>query len=185
MENVDTIKLDRVHSVGPQREDGTARPIVAKFSFYKQKMEVLRRWKRLDEVPQGNPKLTSQLPPETIAKRSKSFHVVEKMKQSCREGENLDVKIKAEKVHVNKELITAKVAKPTAEDILNFPEDDKEKARKLPHQVSRIHTERRSTFQGVTYSTNSLNDVHLAYNYVFQDPVRAKATHHPGVQGWP
>lgn len=177
MENVDTIKLDRVHRVGPQREDGTARPIVAKFSFFKQKMEVLRRWKRVGEVPQGNPKLTSQLPPETIAKRSQSFHVVEKMKKSCREGENLDVKIKAEKVYVNKELITAKVARPTAEDILNFPEDDKEKARKLPHKISRIHTERGSTFQGVTYSTKSLNDVRLAYNGVFQDPARAKATH--------
>ena len=179
MKNADFIKFERVHRVGEAKSEVT-RPIVAKFSHYKQRLEVLKRWrmkKGSKDLPKGNPKITAQVPPETLAKRSQSFHIVDKMKKACREGEKLEVQVKSEKVYVNKELIKAKVAKPMAEDILNFPDDEKKKAHQIPHQKSRILTERGSTFQGEAYGTKSLNEVRLAYKAALQDPAKARATH--------
>ena len=78
---------------------------------------------------------------EILATRAQSFNTVKTMKKLGAEDKDLRVQVNVDKVYVNQQLVTPKVKTPTAEQILNLAEEEKEKAKKLPRGLSNIISE--------------------------------------------
>ena len=171
------IRFDRVHRMGPPVQ-GRTRQIVARLTYYKDKERILRGWKTTGQMDRTQPRITQQLPQETMSMRAKQYHLIEERKSMAKEGKNdLKISMKADKLYINQQLIRPDVAKPPLSLILSLDQDDLEKARKLPHAFSRTFEERGSMFQAEAVQVKSIIEVRLAYQKLLSCPQAARATH--------
>ena len=189
-EQAKNIRFDRVHRMGTHTRDRN-RPIVARVTFYKDKELILNQWKATGKSDRGQPRVTQQFPPETMAKRAQQHHQIEGRKAEAK-GSRDELKItrKADKVYINQELMQPDVSKPPLSLLFALDEDDHAKGRKLPHAFSPTVTEQGSVFQAEAVQVKSISEVRLAYQHLLTCPQAASATHNimaykvGGKSGW-
>ena len=77
--NVRTVEIQRVHGLGKKREDGGARPILARFLRFKDCEEILALSSRLKGT---NFQMFRDLPQELVTRRSKQMDTFKKAKRN-------------------------------------------------------------------------------------------------------
>ena len=190
---VSDIRFERVHRMG-QAADGLTRSIVAKLSFFKDKEAILAAWKEKGHSATHKDlnklKLTNHLPPEVLEKRAASFKVVDNMRAACSDPKDIKVKVNVDKVYVNNQLVTPRVAKPSLEEVLSVTREEKGKKTGIPCASSKHRLERGSTFVAVAHKVTCLSDVCNVYRLHCANSVFHKATHNilayniQGESGW-
>ncbi len=179
---VKKLMIERAHRVGPLRTNKTSRPIVAKFLSFKEKEMVLQNWYSLSSTKgswndvRRRKRLTQQLPPEILQKRSQNHQLIENAKTKAPHNE-VKHRFQGDNVIINNQVIKPLIKKLTVEDILNVDPGDLEEAQKLPNGVSKPLLDRGSSFVAHTFTTHNINEVRKAYKLVVANPAHASASH--------
>ena len=169
-----SIRFDRVHRMGPSGQKHP-RPIVARLTFFKDKERILQSWREQGKHDFKQPRVTQQLPPETVAQRGLNYHIIEETKDAAGdEKKNLKISTKEDKVYINNQLIKPRVIKPPLDKLLC---KDEGAASNIPSEISPMLHERGSNFQAQAFQIKSINDVRLTYERVLRNPMAARASH--------
>jgi len=182
-EQIKYISFERVHRIG-KASAKVCRPIVAKATYYKDRELMLTAWRKKNgfqrrqqgDTDRSQLKLTCHYPQEIMERRALNFQMVEDTKKICN-PDDLTIKHNVDKLYINNQRIRPRVVKPSIDEILNTPSDEKQEMKKLKSVFSDHKLERGSTFLAQAVKVTSINEARLAYKKAVMNPVLHRATH--------
>ncbi|XP_056009389.1 uncharacterized protein LOC130051465 [Ostrea edulis] len=172
---VDGIEFANIHrNSGDRKPSAKPRTITGKLVRFEQKDYILRQQKTKKEAGMEIPfYITPQAPVQINETRKKLVELNNKYWK-----ENVQTRLIGDKlVFPNGTVYKDKVSTPTAEEILQLDQKEREKIEEMESGRSNTHSEGRNQFSAAAVEADTYANVRNFYKKISMDPVYGKANH--------
>lgn len=166
-------EFDRIHRLGPVRNDNNPRPIVAKPHRYKETERLLKSQKNKTDRKTST-WISPQFPEQVREERILLVNMAEDVRKKAPSAK---IKLSHTTLTINGQQVKPTLNPPTPADILKLEKEEIKQLSAIKFIQSETINARSSSFIANGTTASNLNDVRLAYSALMLNPVILQATH--------